>query len=77
MKKKSTLAHLKLWLGLRALRANRAFNDLLPVACQELFFFGGMAAIVYGSWMVYHPAGPFIGGAMAMWIATAISAERK
>lgn len=75
--KSSALAAIRLRFVLRLARVSRALNNVAPAVCQQLCFFGGMAAITYGAWMIYRPAGPIVGGALAMWIATAISQERR
>ncbi len=75
--KNSTLAAIRLRLALRLARFTRGLNQITPAVCQQVFFFGGMAAITYGAWLIYRPAGPLVGGALSMWIAAAISQERR
>lgn len=33
----------------------------------NILFLGGMIAIAYGAWLIYHPAGFIVGGALAVW----------
>ena len=48
-----------------------------PAAVSEkILFYGGAVAIAYGAWMVYHPAGFIVAGAIAAWMGMGISVER-
>jgi len=44
--------------------------------CEKLFFFGGLAAITWGCWMIYHPLGFVVGGMFGFWLSMLISIER-
>ena len=68
----------------RALTALRRSRDRFAAVCrkqtpailEKTLFFGGMAAVVFGCWMVYRPLGPIVGGALAVWLGMLISVER-
>jgi hypothetical protein len=47
-----------------------------PAALERVLFFGGLAAIVAGCWMIYRPLGPLVGGALSVWISMLMSLER-
>ncbi len=48
----------------------------VPAALEQILFFGGLAAVSFGLWMIYHPLGPIAGGAFGVWISFLIAAER-
>ncbi len=37
----------------------------------------GLAALVYGSWLIYHPAGFIVGGLMLFLLSLVLDRERK
>ena len=69
----------------RALTALRRGGNLFAAVCrkqtpavlEKVLFFGGMAAVVLGCWMIYRPLGPLVGGAAAVWLGMLISVERN
>ncbi len=69
----------------RAVAAVRRGGGLLAAACrkqtpavlEKSLFFGGMGAVVFGCWMIYHPLGPIVGGGIAVWLGMLISVERN
>jgi hypothetical protein len=69
----------------RAVSAVRRGGNLFAAACrkqtpavlEKVLFFGGMAAVVYGCWMIYRPLGPLVGGALSVWLGMLISVERN
>jgi len=48
-----------------------------PPATEKLLFYGGLAHIVLGCWMIYHPLGPLVGGGIAVWLGMLVSVERE
>lgn len=44
---------------------------------EHFLFLGGLAAIAYGAWMIWHPLGPLIGGWFGLKLSFLVSAERK
>lgn len=54
-----------------------AVAPLLPAALADLFFFGGLAAVGYGVWLIYRPLGFIAGGAIGIWLATLIYGGEK
>jgi len=73
------------WLPDRAVSAARRAADLFAAACrkqtpavlEKVLFFGGMAAVVCGFWMIYRPPGPLVGGGLVIWLGMLISVERS
>jgi len=59
-----------------ATKARQKVTAIVPAVLEQVFFFGGMASISYGAWMVYHPLGPIVGGISGVWISFLISADR-
>lgn len=53
-------------------RLKAAIAPLLPAALADLFFFGGLAAIDFGLWLIYKPLGFIGGGLIGIWLATLI-----
>ena len=51
--------------GFLRLKAAHALSEVL----QATLFFGGLAAIAFGGWMIYKPLGPIFGGLFAVWIS--------
>lgn len=39
---------------------------------KELFFFAGVASVVFGVWQVYAPAAFIVAGLAAIWIVLAV-----
>jgi hypothetical protein len=58
-------------------RVRRAIAAIVPGIFENALFFGGLAAIAYGCWMIYKPLGPIVGGVFAVKVAFLIAAERK
>jgi len=54
----------------------KACRAQTPAVLEKVLFFGGMAAVVWGVWMVYRPLGPIVGGGLAVWLGMLISVER-
>ena len=73
------------WVPARAVAAARRGADLFAAACrkptpvvlEKVLFFGGLAAVVCGCWMIYRPLGPLVGGGLAVWLGMLISVERS
>jgi len=59
------------------LRLRRALSSIVPLVAENVLLFGGMAAVTYGCWMIYHPLGPIVGGLLATRVAFMIEAERQ
>ena len=74
--KPSPLAALRIRAVLRLSRLSRAVAPIPPLVCEKLFFFGGLAAITWGCWMIYHPLGFVVGGMFGFWLSMLISIER-
>lgn len=49
---------------------------IAPLVAEKLLFYGGAASVVYGVGLVYKPLGFIVGGAIAFYLSTQISAER-
>jgi hypothetical protein len=54
------------WLGGLVWRAARAIALWAGRQVPEALLLSGAAAVVYGAWQVYHPAGWIVGGALAV-----------
>ena len=59
------------------LRFNRIISTMTPAVLQQVLFFGGLAAMAFGFWMVYRPLGPIVGGGFSLWVAVLIALERS
>lgn len=66
----------ELRIGTRLARLSRAIAPLPPLVFEKLFFFGGLGSISFGMWLVYKPLGFIVGGVIAFWLASLISAGR-
>jgi len=49
----------------------------MPGLLEHGLFFSGLASVVCGCWMVYHPLGPLVGGGLAVWVSMLASMERE
>ena len=73
----------KLFHFLNAYRAQRlktflaACRNIRAYTFEHLMFLGGLAAIAYGAWMIWHPLGPVVGGWFALKVSFLVSAERQ
>jgi hypothetical protein len=48
-----------------------------PAAVSEkVLFYGGAAAIAYGAWLIFHPAGFIVAGVWAIWHSLHVSVAR-
>jgi hypothetical protein len=61
--------------GLLAFR--KACQKRMPAVLEHSLFFGGLASVVCGCWMLYHPLGPLVGGGLAVWVSMLASMERE
>ena len=61
--------------GLAAFRT--ACQKRMPATIEHGLFFGGLASVVWGCWMLYHPLGPLVGGGLAVWVSMLASMERE
>jgi hypothetical protein len=61
----------------RAASFAAACRKQTPAVMEKFLFFGGMASVVCGCWMVYHPLGPLVGGGVAVWLGMLVSVERE
>jgi hypothetical protein len=59
-----------------AIKLQQKVSALVPAFLEQVFFFGGIASVSYGAWMIYKPLGPIIGGVSAVWISFLIAADR-
>jgi len=46
---------------------------LAPVVARDLTGLGGLSAIIYGAWAIYHPAGYIVGGLFAVTAAVLVT----
>ena len=67
----------KLLLGgfARFIRYRKAVAKVVPGVMANLLYFGGMAAVSYGIWMIYRPAGVIAAGLCGIKTALLIGAE--
>lgn len=71
--------------SIRPVGALRRGFLVFRAACQKRtsavlengLFYGGLACVVCGCWMVYHPLGPLVGGGLAVWLGMLTSVERE
>jgi hypothetical protein len=61
--------------GLAAFR--KSCQKRMPAVLEHGLFFGGLASVVWGCWMLYHPLGPLVGGGLAVWVSMLASMERE
>ncbi|HZT29509.1 MAG TPA: hypothetical protein VFA33_06480 [Bryobacteraceae bacterium] len=61
--------------GLAAFR--KACQKRMPATMENVLFFGGLASVVGGCWMVWHPLAPLVGGGLAVWVSMLASMERE
>jgi len=61
--------------GVAAFR--KACRRRMPGLLEHGLFFSGLASVVCGCWMVYHPLGPLVGGGLAVWVSMLASMERE
>lgn len=47
----------------------------VPPAAQYILFFSGLVAFTFGWWMIYHPLGPIVGGATAVFVSTILRSD--
>lgn len=62
---------------LLSILAGRRVAAIVPSTLMNILFFGGLAAVTYGAWMIYRPLGPIAGGLFAVWTGFNVSLERK
>jgi hypothetical protein len=55
----------------------KACQKRMPAVLEHSLFFGGLASVVWGCWMLYHPLGPLVGGGLAVWVSMLASMERE
>ena len=55
----------------------KACTKRMPGVVEHGLFFGGLASVTVGCWMVYHPLGPLVGGGLAVWVSMLASMERE
>jgi hypothetical protein len=48
---------------------NRVAKRVAHEVMQGVLFFGGLAAVAYGAWMIYHPAGVILAGMFGVWFS--------
>ena len=61
--------------GLAAFR--KACSKRMPAVLEHSLFFGGLASVTFGCWMLCHPLGPLVGGGLAVWVSMLASMERE
>ncbi len=61
--------------GLAAFR--KSCQKRMPAVLEHGLFFGGLASVTVGCWMVYHPLGPLVGGGLVVWVSMLASMERE
>lgn len=55
----------------------KACTKRMSSLVEHGLFFGGLASVTVGCWMVYHPLGPLAGGGLAVWVSMLASMERE
>jgi hypothetical protein len=64
-------------IGAACARGVGAFVRKLPDLLRDLAALAGVAAIGYGAWLIYEPAGYIVSGALLIVVAVLTSLGRK
>lgn len=58
-------------------RTRQRVKVIVPAIFENVLFFGGLASVAYGAWMIYKPLGPIVGGIFAVKVAFLMASGRE